>query len=135
MIQNPEKPPEINFNAIKAKVADKTAVESLEKAYKALSVNFPGDNNVAQQIAAQEREHKERGQKLIGRVRQETKEAHELIQKFEDMIPYDQMHPDEFVYTFPDWSSTAQNPSVLPDVDRVPGLSKKQYKEASDSIF
>lgn len=101
VVANPESPPEINFNEIKSKIVDKAAVEKLEKAYRALTVQYPGDNNLSQKISEQEKEHKERGQKLVGKIREETKEANELLQKFENMIPYDQMWPEEFIQTFP----------------------------------
>ena len=131
---NPERPPEINFNEIKSRVVDKSAIDNLEKAYKALSVKFPGDNNVSQQIIAEEKEHKERGAKLVGKIRAETKEANELLHKFEIMIPVDQMHPEEFVLTFPDWANSPQGPAVLPEVEKKPGLSKKEYAEVTKNL-
>ena len=114
-------------------MVDKSAVDSLEKAYKALAVKFPGDNNVSQQIAAQEAEHKQKGQQLVGRIREETKEANDLLKKFDDMIPYDQMHPEEYVLTFPDWNDSPQNPILYPRDERRPGLSKKEYDEITKS--
>ena len=135
VVANPEKPPEIDFSAIKARVVDKAAVDNLEKAYKALSVKFPGDNNLTQQIATQETEHKARGQKLVGQIREETKEANELLKKFEDMIPFDQMHPEEYIQTFPDWNNSPQQPLLDPRDERRPGYSKKEYDEVSKSYF
>ena len=133
VVANPERPPEIDFSAIKSKVVDKSAVDNLEKAYKALAVKYPGDNNVSQQIAAQESEHKEKGQKLVHQIREETKEANELLKKFDDMIPFDQMHREEYILTFPDWNDSPQNPVIYPREERPPGKSKKEYHEISET--
>lgn len=135
MAANPERPPEIDFSAIKSRVVDKSAVDALEKAYKALAVKFPGDNNVTQEITAQEAEHKEKGQKLVGQIRAETKEANELLKKFDDMIPYDQMHPEEYIQTFPEWNDTPQSPAIHPRDMRRPGHTKKEYDEIEKSYF
>lgn len=114
-------------------MVDKKAVEQLEKAYKSLSVSFPSDNNVSQQIAAQEREHKERGQKLIGKIKAETAESKELLDKFEKMIPFDQMHPEEYCHTFPEWSHSPQNPAIHSSQYRA-GLTKKDYHEITKNL-
>lgn len=135
MAANPERPPEIDFGSIKSRVVDKSAVDALEKAYKALAVKYPGDNNVTQEIAAQESKHKQKGQELVGRIRAETQEANELLKKFDDMIPYDQMHPEEFIMTFPDWNDTPQNPVLYPRDMRRPGHSKKEYAEIEKGWF
>ena len=51
------------------------------------------------------------------------------LQKFKIMIPYDQMTDEEFELTFPDWAVTRENPSIWPNEEKVPGLSRKEAAE------
>lgn len=42
------------------------------------------------------------------------------------MIPVRHMSQEEFVLTFPDWSKTLEAPSLFPNYEKTPGLSKEE---------
>jgi len=123
--ENPEKPPEIDFAAYKKLVNNKAAIDQLEKSYKALSISYPPET-LSAQIDAQEKQTAVEGKKFADSLSTRINEAEELLQKFKLMIPVDQMTPEEFAHTFPDWAITGGVESLAPNSEKTPGLSKEE---------
>lgn len=123
--ENPEKAPEIDFAAYKKLVNNKAAIDQLEKSYKALSIAYPPDN-LAAKIDAEERATAIEGKKFADSLTARIGEAEELLQKFKIMLPVDQMSPEDFARTFPDWAVTGGVESLAPNTEKTPGLTKEE---------
>lgn len=54
VLDNPEKPPSIDWNSFKALVGDKSLIDRLEKSYNAYAVPYP-KTNLSQSVDAQQR--------------------------------------------------------------------------------
>lgn len=133
MLSYPENAPQIDWTYYRKNVINKSVVDQLESAYKALSITYPKDT-VSDQIAAQEAENQKEVEQFIKDSKEMIAEANKLVEKFNLMIPVKEMTEEEFALTFPDWSvRQTVRPSWWPHEEATPGLTKKEREEITKS--
>jgi len=125
----PETPPALNFAAVKSQISDPAIVDAIEKSYKAAlaSIPYPKDTK-SHEVDAQEKEQLAFAEIIEQRNARDIKEADELIEKFQLMIPYDRMTKEDWALTFPDWSWDYKEPTIWPHRARWPDVTPETKK-------
>ena len=130
VLSNPEKPPEVDWNNYKANITNKDVVTKLEAAYKSLvqQVPYPQDT-ISSQIDDQAKQAKAEYKLLCQISNEKIKECEELQNKYKVMIPYGQMTNEDYALTFPDYVYSRKDPSIWPNEERAPGLTKEEREQ------
>nr|XP_056718325.1 ATP synthase subunit d, mitochondrial [Euleptes europaea] len=97
----PESPPAIDWAAYKTAIAKAGMVDEFEKKYKALKVPQPVDNQTAK-IQSQEQEANKSAASYIEASKARIVQYEKELQKFKNMIPFDQMTIEDYNEAFPE---------------------------------
>lgn len=123
----PESLSKIDWAHYKAHAANPKLVEEIEKKYSSIKLNAPkvpasrlGDLKVAkEQDIARYKDFVEFAKSYI--------ESAEVVkEKFKTMIPFKEMSAEDWTLTFPEWSTSIENPSLGPHWGRTPGLTREE---------
>ncbi|XP_053207214.1 ATP synthase subunit d, mitochondrial-like [Panonychus citri] len=103
--ENPEAPPAIDWNALKATVSNKDIVDKLEASYKQALAKIPyPDDTLAATIEKMEKESIESAKQMVSFYEERNDECRQMIAKFEKMWPIEWHTVETFAMTFPDWA-------------------------------
>ncbi|XP_030317461.1 ATP synthase subunit d, mitochondrial [Calypte anna] len=97
----PEKPPEIDWAHYKAVVAKAGMVDEFQKKFSALKVPEPVDTQSAK-IDAQEKEAAKSAAEYVQASQARVAQYEQQLQKFKNMIPFDQMTLEDYHDAFPE---------------------------------
>ncbi|KAL4659225.1 ATP synthase subunit d, mitochondrial [Arapaima gigas] len=97
----PEKPASIDWNYYRSVVAKAGMVDEFEKKFNALKVPYPVDTQTAS-IDLQEQEANKSAIAYVDGSKARIRQYEMELQKFKDMIPYDQMTIEDLNEMFPE---------------------------------
>lgn len=123
----PESLPKIEWAQYKAMASDPKLVEELERQYSAIKIEVPKapDSRMSELKRAQELDEA-RYQKFAVIAQSYIESAEKLKEKFSIMIPVPDMYLEDWYATFPEWSTSIDNPSIGPHYGRTPGLTREE---------
>lgn len=123
----PDSLPKIDWAHYKARASDPKLVEELERQYQAIKVEVPkAPNSRLNDLKRAHEIDEARYQKFVGVSQAYIDSAEKLKVKFEKMIPVPEMTYEDWFATFPEWSSSIENPSIAPHFGRIPGLTREE---------
>lgn len=125
----PDSLPKIDWALYKEQASDPKLVEELEKKYCSFKIERPkapasrlNDLKIARQ------QDDDRYVKFVQIAESYIEAIKGARVKYEKMIPVDQMTNEDWSLTFPDWSSSVENPA-LDYYGRTPGLTREEAAE------
>lgn len=123
----PESLPKIEWATYKARASNPKLVEELEKQYAAIKFEVPkAPNSRLDDLKRAHEQDEARYQRFVAISQGYIESAEKLKVKFEKMIPIPEMSREDWYATFPEWSSTIENPSVAPHWGRTAGLTREE---------
>ncbi|CAG0893823.1 unnamed protein product [Darwinula stevensoni] len=131
MLSLPEKPPTLNFEAYKTRVANAAAVDKLKKQYEAVKIPYP-ENKYSTKIDQLEKEAEKETMDFISASNARIHEYEKELSKWNTMIPLEQMTLQELHTSFPHLAHDPNNPTYYPhEPEYQPGYRADEEETTS----